>query len=70
MLALLLQLPPSLIAKEGSKKIEALIHVLDHAYRYAIGVRHRSWVDKNVYKLLCDNNISGIIRFELMMLFL
>jgi uncharacterized protein YecE (DUF72 family) len=57
LLALLLQLPPSLIAKEGLKKLEALIHNLDPDFRYAIEVRNKSWFDKNVYKLLSDNNI-------------
>jgi uncharacterized protein YecE (DUF72 family) len=57
MLAPLLQLPPSLTAKEGLKKLETLIHILDPDFRYAIVVRHRSWFDKNVYKLLSDNYI-------------
>jgi uncharacterized protein YecE (DUF72 family) len=57
LLALLLQLPPSLTAKEGLKKLEALIHLLDPDFRYAIEVRHRSWFDKNVCKILSDNNI-------------
>jgi uncharacterized protein YecE (DUF72 family) len=56
-LALLLQLPPSLTAKEGLKKLEALIHMLDPDFRYAIEIRHRSWFDRSVYKLLSDNNI-------------
>jgi uncharacterized protein YecE (DUF72 family) len=57
LLALLLQLPPSLTAKEGLKKLEALVHVLDPDFRYAVEVRHNSWFDKNMYKLLSDNNI-------------
>ena len=56
-LALLLQLPPSLKAKEGLKKLEILVHLLDPDYRYAIEVRHRSWFDKNVYKMLSDKDI-------------
>jgi uncharacterized protein YecE (DUF72 family) len=55
-LALLLQPPPSLTAKEGLKKLEALIHMLDPDFRYAIEVRHTSWFDnKDFYKLLSDN---------------
>jgi uncharacterized protein YecE (DUF72 family) len=50
-LALLLQLPPSLTAKEGLKKLEALIHMLDPDFRYAIEVRNRSWFDRSVYNL-------------------
>jgi uncharacterized protein YecE (DUF72 family) len=58
LLALLLQLPPSLTAKEDLKKLEALIHMLDPDFRYAVEVRHRSWFDnKDVYKLLSDNKI-------------
>jgi uncharacterized protein YecE (DUF72 family) len=57
MLALLLQLPPSLTVKEGLKKLEILIHMLDPDFRYAIEVRHNSWFDKSVYKLFSDNNI-------------
>ncbi|HEX6281831.1 MAG TPA: DUF72 domain-containing protein [Nitrososphaera sp.] len=59
-LALLLQLPPSLTAKEGLKKLKALIPTLDPDFRYAIEVRNTSWFDDNnneVYKLLSDNNI-------------
>ena len=57
MLALLVQLPPSLTVKEGLKKLETLIHMLDRDFRYAIESRHRSWFDKNVYKMLSDNDI-------------
>jgi uncharacterized protein YecE (DUF72 family) len=56
-LALLLQLPPSLTAKEGLKKLEVLIHMLDPDFRYGIEVRHKSWFDTAVYNLLSDNNI-------------
>jgi uncharacterized protein YecE (DUF72 family) len=57
LLALLVQLPPSLTAKEGLKKLEALIHMLDPDFRYAIEARHKSWFGKEVYKLLSDNDI-------------
>ena len=57
LLALLIQLPPSLFAKEGLKKLETLIQLLDPEFRYAIEVRHQSWFDKSVYNLLSDNNI-------------
>jgi uncharacterized protein YecE (DUF72 family) len=51
-------LPPSLTAKEGMKKLEVLIPMLDPDFRYAIEVRHTSWFDNNeVYKLLSENNI-------------
>ena len=58
LLALLLQLPPSLTAKEGLKKLEVLVHMLDPDFRYAIEVRHNSWFNnEDVYKLLSGNNI-------------
>ena len=47
LLALLLQMPPSLTAKEGLKKLEALVHMFDPDFRYAIEFRHKSWFDKN-----------------------
>jgi uncharacterized protein YecE (DUF72 family) len=55
-LALLLQLPPSLTAKEGLKKLEVLIHMLDPDFRYAIEVRHGRGLTE-VYELLSDSNI-------------
>ncbi|MFL6308679.1 MAG: DUF72 domain-containing protein [Nitrososphaera sp.] len=58
LLALLLQLPPSLTAKEGLKKLEVLIHMLDPDFRYAIEVRHESWFDQTVNRLLSKNNIA------------
>lgn len=58
LLALLIQLPPSLTAKEGMKKFQALIDRLDSNFRYALEVRHTSWFGyKDFYKLLSDNNI-------------
>ena len=57
MLALLIQLPPSLSAKEGMKKLEALIHMLDPSFRYSIEVRNKSWFASEVYKLLSENSI-------------
>jgi uncharacterized protein YecE (DUF72 family) len=58
LLALLIQLPPTLSANEGLKKLEALIDLLDPNFRYAIEVRHTSWFDsKKFYKLLSNNSI-------------
>lgn len=56
LVSLFLQVPPSLTAKEGLKKLEALINMLDPDFRYAIEVRHKSGFDRSVYKLLSDNN--------------
>ena len=41
-LALLLQLPPSLTAKEGVKKLEILANLLDEDFKYAVEFRHQS----------------------------
>jgi uncharacterized protein YecE (DUF72 family) len=58
LLALLIQMPPSLSANEGMKKLKILVDLLDTDFRYAIEVRHTSWFDsKEFYKLLSDNNI-------------
>ena len=58
LLALLIQLPPSLAANEGLKKMETFIDSLDPNFRYALEVRHPSWFDsKRFYKLLSDSNI-------------
>ena len=58
LLALLIQLPPSLSANEGMKKLKTLVDLLDPDFRYAIEVRHTSWFDsKGFYKLLSDNKI-------------
>jgi uncharacterized protein YecE (DUF72 family) len=58
LLALLLQLPPSLTAKEGVKKLEILTNMLDQDFRYSIEFRHQSWFERSVYRMLSDNNIS------------
>jgi len=46
-LALLLQLPPSMSMKEGLKKIETI--PFQKGYRYAVEVRHKTWLDQEVY---------------------
>lgn len=58
LLAILPQLPPSTFAKEGVKKLKALIHMPNPDFRYMIKVRNTLCSDKGVYKLLSDNNIS------------
>lgn len=47
-LALLLQLPPSMTMNEGLKKIESSFP-FQKGYRYAVEARHKSWFDKAVY---------------------
>jgi uncharacterized protein YecE (DUF72 family) len=57
LLCLLIQLPASLTRDEGLPKLERLIPLLWKKYRYAIDVRHKSWFDKEVYKLLSRHGI-------------
>jgi uncharacterized protein YecE (DUF72 family) len=57
MLCLIMQLPPSLTRDEGLPKLERLIPLLWKKYRYAIEVRHKSWLDRQVYELLKKHNI-------------
>lgn len=57
LLCLLIQLPASLTKDEGLPKLERLIPLLWKKYRYAIDVRHKSWFDRDVYKLLSRHGI-------------
>lgn len=57
LLCLLIQLPPSLTKDEGLPKLERLIPLLWKKYSYAIEVRHKSWFDKEVYKLLSKHQM-------------
>jgi uncharacterized protein YecE (DUF72 family) len=57
LLALLIQLPPSIPAKEGIPKLEQFIPQLSTDYRYALEVRHKSWFNPDVYKFLSGNKI-------------
>lgn len=57
LLCLIFQLPASLTKDEGLPKLERLIPLLWKKYRYAIDVRHKSWFDKDVYKLLSRHGI-------------
>lgn len=57
LLALVIQLPPSLSRDEGQGKLETMISLLDRNYRYAIEFRHKSWFARNTYRLLSKNKI-------------
>jgi uncharacterized protein YecE (DUF72 family) len=57
LMALLIQLPSSLAAKEGMEKLKKMIPLFDMDFRYAIEVRHESWFNKDFYRLLSLNNI-------------
>jgi uncharacterized protein YecE (DUF72 family) len=57
-LALLIQLPPSLKIMEGIENLrQYIIPELDDRFRYAIEVRDRSWFQDLAYNFFADNNI-------------
>src|ERR1051326_735617 len=58
-LALLIQLPPSLQIKEGLDNLRELVPQLDNRFRYAIEVRHRSW-----FQDLCLTSIAYLNRLS------
>lgn len=55
LLAVLIQLPPSMTKNEGLKKLKKM--PLDSRFRHAIEVRHKSWFDEDVYDYLAENDI-------------
>ena len=58
----LLQLPPGLGFKEAkTKHVFELIKHQYHSYRFAIEVRHDSWICKEAFKLMEDYNIAFTI---------
>jgi uncharacterized protein YecE (DUF72 family) len=56
-LALLIQLPPSLGIVEGLANLRELVPLLDYSYRYAVEVRDRSWFQDLAYNFFANNNI-------------
>lgn len=54
---LLLQLPPSFTV-EGMGALEDFLSVLPDGFRYAVEVRHRSWLDSDLPKLLREHNAA------------
>jgi uncharacterized protein YecE (DUF72 family) len=56
-LALLIQLPPSLGIVEGLANLRELVPLLDSSYRYAVEVRDRSWFQDLAYNFFANNNI-------------
>src|SRR5690242_3227770 len=59
-LALLIQLPPSLNMIEGIENLRELVPELDNRFRYAVEVRDRSWFQDLAYNFFADNNISMV----------
>jgi uncharacterized protein YecE (DUF72 family) len=55
LLAILVQLPPSMTKKEALKKLKKL--PLDTRFRHAIEVRHKTWFDDEVYDYFKANRL-------------
>jgi len=56
-LALLIQLPPSLNISEGLERLKELLPLLDNNFRYAVEVRNKSWFNELAYTFFANNNI-------------
>ena len=59
-LALLIQLPPSLKITEGIENLRQFVPELDDRFRYAIEVRDRTWFQDLAYNFFADNNICMV----------
>jgi uncharacterized protein YecE (DUF72 family) len=59
-LALLIQLPPSLHIFEGLQSLRELVPRLDSRFRYAVEVRHTSWFQDLAYNFFANNDICMV----------
>ena len=57
LLALLIQLPPSIDIVEGLNALRNILPYLDKGFRYAVEVRHRSWFQDLAYNFFARNNM-------------
>ena len=57
LLALLIQLPPSIDIVEGIDALRNILPYLDKGFRYAIEVRHRSWFHDLAYNFFRNNGM-------------
>jgi uncharacterized protein YecE (DUF72 family) len=57
LLALLIQLPPSIQIAEGLEALRDILPHLDKSFRYAVEVRHRSWFQDLAYNFFANNEI-------------
>ena len=60
LLALLIQLPPSLDITEGLQRLRDIIPILDNRFRYAIEIRNRSWFQDLAYNFFANNNLCMV----------
>ena len=56
-LTLLIQLPPSIMIKEGLEKLRNLIPHLDKRFRYSVEVRHKSWFQDLAYNFFANEGM-------------
>jgi uncharacterized protein YecE (DUF72 family) len=59
-LALLIQLPPSMGIVEGMNGLRAIIPELDKRFRYAVEVRDSSWFQDLAYSFFANNNMCMV----------
>jgi uncharacterized protein YecE (DUF72 family) len=59
-LALLIQLPPSMEIMPGLEGLRQLVPLLDNRFRYAVEVRHQSWFQDLAYNFFSNNNICMV----------
>ena len=57
LLALLIQLPPSIQIVEGLHALRNILPYLDKRFRYAVEVRHRSWFQDLAYNFFRNNGM-------------
>ena len=57
LLALLIQLPPSIDIVEGLDVLRNILPYLDKGFRYTVEVRHRSWFQDLAYNFFANNNM-------------
>jgi uncharacterized protein YecE (DUF72 family) len=59
-LALLIQLPPSLEITEGLQRLREIIPILDKRFRYAVEIRNHSWFQDLAYNFFANNNLCMV----------
>lgn len=60
LLALLIQLPPSIQIVEGLEALSNILPYLHGHFRYAVEVRHRSWFQDLAYNFFAKNNMCMV----------
>jgi uncharacterized protein YecE (DUF72 family) len=59
-LALLIQLPPPMQIMPGLEGLKELVSLLDGRFRYAVEVRHPSWVQDLAYNFFANNYLCMV----------